>query len=209
MKKSDYFANWSKLHGGAKISGVVKGWLSISFTVCNFLRSAKITPNFLSFLSLVLASGYLALIDSHWAIVLLVLSLAADGLDGTLAIITNRVSKWGALLDAVMDRIVEGVWAYGLFLLGAPLEFVVVAYLAAFTQEYLRARAGGLGVTQVGIVTIAERPVRASLIFIALVARLFAFDLVGIVALTWMILQLISVIRLVSYLRPLLQQSQR
>jgi CDP-diacylglycerol--glycerol-3-phosphate 3-phosphatidyltransferase len=45
----------------------------------------------------------------------------------------------------------------------------------ASTQEYARARLGGLGISEVGVVTPAERPVRASFIFIALFA--YALDL--------------------------------
>ncbi|MFM1938208.1 MAG: hypothetical protein RLZZ320_1066, partial [Actinomycetota bacterium] len=93
MKREDFFLEWSKLHGDAEVKGIVKGWLSISFAVCSFISKLKVTPNGLSYLSLLLAVGFLMLIDSNWAIALLVLSLAADGLDGTLAIITERVSK--------------------------------------------------------------------------------------------------------------------
>jgi phosphatidylglycerophosphate synthase len=139
----------------------------------------------------------------------LVLSLAADGLDGSLAILTGRVSKWGAALDAVADRIVEALWAFGLYLLGAPLEIVVLAWLAAYSQEYMRARAGGLGFHDIGVVTTAERPVRASLVFIALVARAFEFDFTFAVSILWAVLQVISALTVFFTLRPLLRQSQR
>lgn len=209
MKKSDFMEQWSQLHGAAKITGVVKGWLNISLFVCRTLLKIKVSPNALSVISLLLGVSFVFAIDSNWAILFLVLSLAADGLDGTLAIISNRVSKWGAALDAVMDRIVEGLWAYGLFLLGAPLEVVLLAWSAAFIQEYMRARAGGLGITEIGVVTVSERPIRASLIFIVLVARAFDFSIVDPLAITWAVLQVISAITVISFLRPLLQQSQR
>ena len=115
MNKVEFLEKWSALHGGAKVSGVVKGWLSISYAVCKGLNKVKVTPNALSYISLLLGVGFVYAIDSHWAILFLVLSLAADGLDGTLAIITNRVTKWGAALDSIMDRLVEALWAYGLF----------------------------------------------------------------------------------------------
>ena len=137
------------------------------------------------------------------------LSLAADGLDGTLAIITEKVSKWGAALDAIVDRVVESIWALGLFLLGAPWQAVLVAWLAAYSQEYMRARAGGLGVQEVVVVTIAERPIRASVVFIVLVARVFNFDVAGIVAIIWAAAQVFAVVTVLVSLRPLLQQSQR
>lgn len=208
MKREEFFAKWSQLHGDAAVKGIVKGWLSISYVICRFISKLKISPNGLSYLSLVLAVGFVVLIDSNWAIALLVLSLAADGLDGSLAILTGRVSKWGAALDAVADRIVEALWAFGLYLLGAPLEIVVLAWLAAYSQEYMRARAGGLGFHDIGVVTTAERPVRASLVFIALVARTFEFDFTFAVSILWAVLQVISALTVFFTLRPLLRQSQ-
>jgi hypothetical protein len=72
--------------------------------------------------------------------------------------------------------------------------------LLASAQEYLRARAGGVGLTQIGVVTLAERPVRASFIFIALVA--FNLDIgLNQFIFVWLILQVISflmVLRFVS-----------
>jgi phosphatidylglycerophosphate synthase len=169
----------------------------------------RITPNALTYSSLLLAIAFLTLIETHWAIPLLVLSLAADGLDGTLAIITGKVTKWGAALDAIADRIVESIWAFGLFLIGAPWQAVLVAWLAAYSQEYMRARAGGLGVQEVGVVTIAERPIRASLVFIVLIARVFEIEISEVVSIIWAVAQVISLFTVLRFLRPLLQQSQR
>lgn len=160
-------------------------------------------------LSLVCGAAFLFSINSAWAIFFLVLSLMADGLDGTLAIITGRVSRWGAALDSIIDRIVETLWALGLFYLGAPWEWVLIAWLAAFAQEYMRARAGGLGVNEVGVVTISERPVRASFIFIVLIGRLFDFELATLASIVWAGAQIISVFTVLRFLRPHLQQSQR
>lgn len=209
MNRSEFFDEWSALHGGASITGIVKVWLSISFATCKFLRVFRITPNLLTMLSLVCGAAFLFSINSAWAIFFLVLSLMADGLDGTLAIITGRVSRWGAALDSIIDRIVETLWALGLFYLGAPWEWVLIAWLAAFAQEYMRARAGGLGVNEVGVVTISERPVRASFIFIVLIGRLFDFELATLASIVWAGAQIISVFTVLRFLRPHLQQSQR
>jgi CDP-diacylglycerol--glycerol-3-phosphate 3-phosphatidyltransferase len=148
-------------------------------------------------------------IESNWAMALLVFSLIADGIDGSLAILTGKVSRWGALLDGFIDRIVEALWAYSLFLLGAPYQLVLIAWLAAFLQEYMRSRAASLGVTQLGVVTIGERPIRASILFIALVARAVDMDLATLLSQIWAVLQVISLFTVLKFLRPLLQQSQR
>jgi CDP-diacylglycerol--glycerol-3-phosphate 3-phosphatidyltransferase len=72
--------------------------------------------------------------------------------------------------------------------------------LATFVQEYLRARSGGLGHSEVGIVTICERPVRASLIFIAIVANLIGFELIFAISIIWAAIQIIALLQLTSSL---------
>jgi len=73
----------------------------------------------------------------------------------------------------------------------------------------MRSRAASLGVTQLGVVTIGERPIRASILFIALVARAVDMDLVTLLSQIWAVLQVISLFTVLNFLRPLPQQSQR
>ena len=209
MRREEFFDLWSKLHGGAQIKGIVRAWLTISHFIARPIVLLRITPNTLSLLSIFAAITFLLLIDSNWAIALLVLSLLLDGIDGTVAILTGKSSRFGAMVDAVADRIVEAIWAIAFYLLGAPWQAVLAAWLAAFIQEYLRARAGGLGVSELLIVTWCERPVRATLIFIPLVGRLISLDLFMIAAWIWLMMQITSCIALFSSLRSQLRQSQR
>jgi CDP-diacylglycerol--glycerol-3-phosphate 3-phosphatidyltransferase len=116
-----------------------------------------------------------------WTIPLLVLSLYADGIDGSVAIYQNRATHFGAILDSVADRISEALWFYVAYRIGAPAWLVLITYVIASTQEYARARLGGLGIKDVGVVTPAERPVRASFIFVALVAYAIDLNLVSLV----------------------------
>ena len=209
MTREELFNQWSALHGDAQVKGIVKAWLTISHLITRPLIAMRLSPNSLSILSIFAAMAFVLKVETHWAISLLVLSLLLDGVDGTVAIITGKNSKFGAMVDAVADRLVESLWAIALYLLGAPWEIVLVAWLAAFIQEYLRARAGGLGVNQVLIVTWCERPVRATLIFIPLVGRLFGFELFEVASWLWAILQVSSAVTLFNLLRLQLQQSQR
>lgn len=201
MDKGQFFAEWSKIHGNARVSGIVKAWLTISFWLTRPLALLRVSPNFLSVASILVGAAFIWKIESNWSALLLVLSLALDGIDGTLAITTGKTSRFGALLDSVADRLVESLWAYGLYLLGAPWQIVTVAWLASYLQEYLRARAGGLGIQEVVVVTFAERPVRASLIFIALIANLLGIELIVEVAFIWAALQTISAVTLLRALR--------
>lgn len=209
MTKVEFFEEWSRIHGGAEIKGIVRGWLEVSFVLTKPIISLRISPNFLTLLSVLLGALFLGTIEGAIAILFLVLSLLLDGIDGTVAIISKRTSKFGAALDAFADRIVESLWAFGFYLMGAPWQLVMTAWLAAFIQEYLRARAAGLGIREVLLVTPAERPVRATFIFIALVARAFEIDLILAIAFGWAILQTFSALWLFTALRSQLQQSQR
>ncbi len=175
MNQTEFFAKWSALHGNAEIKGIVRAWLKISFASAKFVSALRLTPNLLTLLGVVFAVAMAFNPLSLWTIPLLVLSLYADGIDGSVAIYQDRASQFGAVLDSVADRISEALWFYIAYRIGAPAWLVLVIYVVASTQEYARARLGGLGISDVGVVTPAERPVRASFIFIALVA--YAIDL--------------------------------
>jgi phosphatidylglycerophosphate synthase len=199
MTKDEFFLAWSKLHGDAKVSGIVKGWLSISFPVSKALAKIRVTPNALTILGLVF--GILLYMNSNaiWAPLILVISLICDGVDGSLAIITRQSSKWGALLDSVVDRLTEVFWVFALYSLGVDSKILITVLILASTQEYLRARAGGVGLKQVGVVTVAERPVRASFIFIALVAFNLNLEILNQITFVWLILQAISFLTVVRF----------
>jgi len=192
MNQTEFFDKWSALHGNAEIKGIVKAWLKISFSSAKFLSRLRITPNLLTLLGIVFAIAMAVNSLSLWTIPLLVLSLYADGIDGSVAIFQNRESQFGAILDSVADRISEALWFYVAYRIGAPVWIVLLTYVTASTQEYARARLGGLGINEVGVVTPAERPVRASFIFIALVAYAIGFNLVTPVMAVLAALQLFS-----------------
>lgn len=199
MNLQEFQQSWSKLHGDAQIAGIVKGWLGISYLLVKPLAKLRITPNTLTLLGLFF--GILLYLNSgnSWAILLLVLSLICDGIDGTLAIITSKSSKWGAMLDSVADRLTEVFWGLTFIAIGADQNLVIAAMLIAAIQEYLRARSAGLGLTDVGVVTISERPVRASILFIALIAFSLSFEIVNLLAILWLIMQSISLLTVTKY----------
>ena len=197
MDKNEFFSTWSNLHGGAKIEGIVKTWLQISYASAKFLSKLRVTPNLLTFAGLFFAIALWQFANSWAAALFLVLSLFFDGIDGSLAILQKKTSKFGAFTDSFVDRISEVFWALALHKLGAPAALVFVALLATYVQEYIRARSGGLGHNEVGIVTICERPVRASLIFIAIVANLVGLDLVDVISIIWVAMQNFALLQLI------------
>jgi phosphatidylglycerophosphate synthase len=197
VDKNEFFATWSKLHGEAKIEGIVKTWLQISYSVVRPLAKLRVTPNLLTLAGLIFAIALWQFPNSWPAALFLVLSLFFDGIDGSLAIYSRVTSKFGAFTDSFVDRLSEVFWALALYKLGAPAILIFLALLATFVQEYLRARAGGLGHGEVGLVTICERPVRASLIFIAIVANLIGFEAAVVIAAIWVAMQTIALTQLV------------
>lgn len=196
MKKDEFFSIWGRLHGDAEISGIIKGWLNISYLIVKPLAKVRITPNVLTILGLLFGVLLYANAKTFWAPALLVLSLICDGIDGSLAIVTNKSTKWGAILDSTVDRLTEIFWVLALYKVGADLNLLIIVLLAASVQEYMRARAAGLGVSEVGIVTFAERPVRASFVFIVFISLQFNFTIYNQIIICWLALQLISLFML-------------
>ena len=123
--------------------------------VTGLLARLGVSPNGLTLLGLVVAgaSAYLLSVGLLWAggIVLLA-SGVFDLFDGALARATGRASRFGALLDSVVDRVSEMVVLLGLLILyiqSSSAEGLVLVYLAlagSVLVSYLRARAEGLGI---------------------------------------------------------------
>jgi len=186
------FARWSSLHGNAEVQGIVKGWLYLSFTICRPLAKTRVTPNLLSLAGVVASVAIWPNSRNWWGLVFLAISILFDGIDGTLAIMTNTDSIRGAMVDSICDRISEIFWMLAFYQIGAPVWVIGTAWVVAFTQEYARARIAGLGDYQIDVVTIAERPVRAAFLCVALVAYLLNIHLVTTVAWVWLNFQVIS-----------------
>ena len=199
MNREEFFSTWSGLHGNAKISEIVKAWLSISYLIVKLISKVRITPNILTILGLFFGLLLFLNANTFWAPGLLVLSLICDGIDGSLAILTKKSTKWGAILDSVVDRLTEIFWVLALYKIGADLKLLVLVLLTASLQEYVRARSAGLGVSEVGIVTFAERPVRASFVFVVFISLQFDFTIYNQIILFWLVLQLLSLFTLVRF----------
>lgn len=182
LNQSEFTERWSELHGGAAIKGAVAVWLKISYRAAKIFSLVGFTPNILTGLGLICAIGMALTSNTLIALLLLVASLFFDGVDGSVAIIQERASKWGALLDSVADRISEALWLYVGWRLGIPTWLALAMWIVASTQEYARARMASLGMHEVGVVTITERPVRA--IFMAFVLLFEILNLPGLTILS-------------------------
>jgi CDP-diacylglycerol--glycerol-3-phosphate 3-phosphatidyltransferase len=109
---------------------------------------------------------------------LIVVAGIFDLLDGAVARITNRVTKFGALLDSTLDRLSDAVLLFGLLWYyawkqDASIEVILIfaAIVGSLLVSYVRARAEGLGLdADVGIM---RRTVRILTLAIALMLSTF------------------------------------
>jgi CDP-diacylglycerol--glycerol-3-phosphate 3-phosphatidyltransferase len=194
------------LHSDAETTGIVGAWLNISYRfglICTLLR---ISPNALTVLGLLGAVATAVTAQSAWAIVFLVFSLFCDGIDGSVAIFQHRESKFGATLDSVVDRISEALWFYALYAIGVPAWIPITLWSVAAFQEYARAKLFSLGVSDIGVVTPAERPIRASFLFIVLILNQLSLPGVTELSIFFLLVQIYSFISVVRFSRSQLLQ---
>ena len=166
--RDGYFDRWAATHGGYDPrtgSAWVRGWLSMVLVLARPLARRGVSPDVVTWSSLWLALLVLLLADvgGAWAVaagVLVVASALLDSLDGGLAVLEDRQTSWGFVLDSVVDRCSDAVWVLAAVAVGCPLELALAVVFGVFLLEYLRARAGNAGFDEVGVVTVAERPTR-------------------------------------------------
>jgi CDP-diacylglycerol--glycerol-3-phosphate 3-phosphatidyltransferase len=201
LSKDEFKAKWSSLHSDAETTGIVGAWLNISYRfglICTLLR---ISPNALTLLGLLGAIATALTAQTAWAILFLVFSLFCDGIDGSVAIFQHRESKFGATLDSVVDRISEALWFYVLYAIGVPAWIPITLWSVAAFQEYARAKLVSLGVSDIGVVTPAERPVRASFLFIVLILNQLSMPGATELSLAFLVLQIYSFVSVVRFSR--------
>ncbi len=201
LSKDEFKAKWSSLHSDAETTGIVGAWLNISYRfglICTLLR---ISPNALTLLGLLGAVATAVTAQTAWAILFLVFSLFCDGIDGSVAIFQHRESKFGATLDSVVDRISEALWFYALYAIGVPAWIPITLWSVAAFQEYARAKLVSLGVSDIGVVTPAERPVRASFLFIVLILNQLDMPGATELSIAFLVLQIYSFVSVVRFSR--------
>jgi len=142
---------------------------SIVNPIARFLSWTGISPNAVTvvgfsltvIVAVLLAAGYLQL-----AGILLIVAAIFDAIDGALARLVNRVTRFGAFLDSTMDRFSEAALFLGVLIhfygRGTATEVILcyVTIVGSLMVSYTRARAEGLGVSvRGGLLTRFERVV--------------------------------------------------
>jgi len=184
-----YKQDWQKSHmyqkqiDQEKRSGFNK-WLKFNFLLGKCLAVIGFTPNLASALAFVLstASAYYfieaayfikvaspidySLSDLHFALAVtfLLLSGLIDILDGAIAHLTYSSTRFGDLLDNVMDKYSDAIVLIAIIYGGLVDPFVgLAALLGSLLVDYARARTLGLGLKETKV-TVGERPFRMLMI---------------------------------------------
>jgi phosphatidylglycerophosphate synthase len=153
------------LHGGASTTGLVGWWLGIVHAVARPLVRAGVGPWAVTAAGVVLAGAacWPASAVSRWPLLAALLVAASgllDNLDGAVAVLSGRTSRWGFVLDSTCDRLADAAYCLALLLAGATAWLAAAGAALAWLHEYVRARAAVAGMPEIGVVTVSERPTR-------------------------------------------------
>lgn len=146
------------------------------------------------------ALGFFPRGEFFWGTMVITAFVLFDMLDGAVARVTGKISRFGAFLDSTMDRVADAAIFSGLMIglyrddqeqLAAVALYCLVAGVVV---SYAKARAEGLGYTcDVGIAERAER------LLIALVAA--GFDGLGVPFILALALWVLAVLSTVTVLQ--------
>ena len=156
--------------------------------IVRLLSRTPLTPNAITWLGFFITIGAAVLIvTEHFLAAGVVVLIAGffDLLDGALARVSGRVTRFGAILDSTLDRLSEAVLLLGLLAVFAREQqvgksiLVGVTMLGSLMVSYIRARMEGLGIEcKAGLFTRPER-----VVILALGLLLSQFDHALIIAL--------------------------
>jgi CDP-diacylglycerol--glycerol-3-phosphate 3-phosphatidyltransferase len=137
--------------------------------IAAFLVRLGVSPDVVTFIGTLgvagAALGFYPQGEFFWGTVVITCFVFSDLLDGTMARMTERSSRWGAWLDSTLDRVGDAAVFGGIALwFAGDGDDLLLCALALYglasgaVVSYARARAEGLGMTaDVGITERADR----------------------------------------------------
>jgi phosphatidylglycerophosphate synthase len=189
--------------GGAEgksvtLDGIVSRRLNrpVSRPVARLLARTPVTPNQVTVASTLIAfAAGLLLVGGHplWAALAIHASSVSDGVDGDLARLTGSSTRFGAILDAVLDRYADAAilggmawWASRHEPLAGALVLGLIALTGAFAISYTRARAEATAGVRLNaeLLGVATRDVRLLIAALACLTGLVYWGLAIIAAVT-------------------------
>lgn len=156
----------------------------LSIKIGRFFSKFPLSPNQWTLFSLVpavVAAYALTQLDFLSAAVLFAVAGLLDLVDGSVARVTGRVSKFGAYFDSVADRYIEGVILFGLLFAQLPWFYfpiqmwIFVALFGSMMTTYVKAAAKESEIITEGIIKggLFERAERMVLLFFGIVAAIW------------------------------------
>jgi phosphatidylglycerophosphate synthase len=170
------WSQWSQSHGGYDVdrSRLVRGWLAVVGGLARPLSRRRISPHVVTLTAVAVAAASVPVAGEGRLRLLVAAVLASasgvlDGVDGAVAVQSGRATRWGFVVDSVADRLADALLLTALWRAGAQPAVVVGAGVAVVLLEYTRARAAAAGMTDIGIVSVGERPMRVIVVVMTLV----------------------------------------
>ncbi|GAQ94822.1 CDP-diacylglycerol--glycerol-3-phosphate 3-phosphatidyltransferase [Thermodesulfovibrio aggregans] len=154
-------------------------------------RALPINPNIITFIGMLItsSSGFVIPFNLFLGGIFILAGGAFDLIDGIVARVNGRVTRFGALLDSTLDRIADGfiflgiAWYFFRFNHEVALLITILCMIASYLISYVRARAEGIGVScNVGII---ERPERLIFLAFGCLTNLIYPVLIVLTTLSW------------------------
>jgi CDP-diacylglycerol--glycerol-3-phosphate 3-phosphatidyltransferase len=195
----DTFTDWARAQGAVLLRPIADAVARLGIhpntvTVLGMLLQVSV--------GVVFGLGYVTL--GGW---LLLVVAPVDALDGLVARVLGKQSRFGAFLDSTLDRISDAALIVGLTMhyvyQTAYLEvaLLLVSLVAAMMVSYVRARAGALGfICKVGLLTRLER--------IVLIGVLSAIGLHGVMIWALAVLSVFTVIQRILHVYVISRQDE-
>lgn len=159
---------------------------SITPPLTRLLARTPLTPDTLTCLGFLITIGAAVLVAFDHFLAAGALVLVAgffDLLDGALARLTNRVSRFGGILDSTLDRLSEGAVLLAILVVFVRGQYVYYSLLVGVTLlgslmvSYIRARIEAMGIKcEAGFFT---RPERVIILSLGLMLNQFNYALIS------------------------------
>jgi phosphatidylglycerophosphate synthase len=162
----EWFGRWQVQHRAPDLdpstTTVLRLFLTLTYRLARPLARAGLSPTTVTFAGVWVAATVPVLATWQPAVAALVCiaSSLLDGVDGAVAGLQDRATRFGFVLDSVADRVAEAAFFGALVAAGGHLGVAAAGWAGVILLEYVRARAGVAGLDEVGVITIAERPTR-------------------------------------------------
>ena len=211
MDPDRFYDRWAEAHGGYDPRGSVwaRVWLGVTYRCAVPAARLGVPPHAVTLAGLLVTAAVPPVVWAGWvwvAVPMVALAGLLDSVDGAVAVLTDRATPFGYVLDSVADRVGEALLLVALWLLGAPGWLCVAAGALAWLLEYTRARAVGAGLREIGVVTVWERATRLAVTGAGLlVAAVLPSENAAVVAVVaWAVLGGLGLAQLFRMLRRVL-----